>query len=298
MPYTRPTFRPKESISKGGIAVTYSIANFPTLRCLEQIRNDVCYHNANVKIVNIGGGVSYGALGVSHHSTEDIAILRALPNMVVVVPCDNIEAEAATRAVFEYEGPVFYRCGYKNEKDIHHTDAKGLNFQLGKAITVEEGSEDFDDDHIAYITAPGTLEGGDVMMVGDHFYVGRSARTNEEGIRQFIEILEGWGLSGSEVPLEYVLHLKTGVNYLEDNNMLVSGEFKTKPDFEKYNKVEIPEDEAYAANCIWVNGTVIVPEGYPTVLKAVQDLGYKTLTVDTSEYRKIDGGLSCLSLRF
>ena len=124
-----------------GIAVTYSIANFPTLRCLEQIRNDVCYHNANVKIVNIGGGVSYGALGVSHHSTEDIAILRALPNMVVVVPCDNIEAEAATRAVFEYEGPVFYRCGYKNEKDIHHTDAKGLNFQLGKAITVEEGSD-------------------------------------------------------------------------------------------------------------------------------------------------------------
>jgi len=126
---------------EGNIAVTYSIANFPTLRCLEQIRNDVCYHNANVKIVNIGGGVSYGPLGVSHHSTEDIAILRALPNMVVVVPCDNIEAEAATHAVFAYEGPVFYRCGYKNEKDIHHTDAKGLNFQLGKAITVEEGND-------------------------------------------------------------------------------------------------------------------------------------------------------------
>lgn len=126
---------------EGNIAVTYSIANFPTLRCLEQIRNDVCYHNANVKIVNIGGGVSYGALGVSHHSTEDIAILRALPNMVVVVPCDLQEAEAATRAIFEYEGPVFYRCGYKNEKDIHHVDAKKLNFQLGKAITVEEGDD-------------------------------------------------------------------------------------------------------------------------------------------------------------
>ena len=156
----------------------------------------------------------------------------------------------------------------------------------------------FDDEHIKRIVAPGTLEGGDVMMVGDHFYVGRSARTNEEGIRQFIEILEGWGLEGSEVPLEYVLHLKTGVNYLEDGNMLVSGEFVTKPDFQQYNLIEIPEDEAYAANCIWVNGTVIVPEGYPAVLKAVQDAGYKTLTVDTSEYRKLDGGLSCLSLRF
>lgn len=123
---------------EGNIAVTYSIANFPTLRCLEQIRNDVCYHNANVKIVNIGGGVSYGPLGVSHHSTEDIAILRALPNMVVVVPCDLQEAEAATYAVFDYEGPVFYRCGYKNEKDIHHRPFK---FELGKAITVEDGDD-------------------------------------------------------------------------------------------------------------------------------------------------------------
>ena len=123
---------------EGNIAVTYSIANFPTLRCLEQIRNDVCYHNANVKIVNIGGGVSYGALGVSHHSTEDIAILRALPTLVGVVPCDLQEAEAATRAVFQYEGPVFYRCGYKNEKDIHH---RPFQFELGKAITVEDGDD-------------------------------------------------------------------------------------------------------------------------------------------------------------
>ena len=100
------------------------------------------------------------------------------------------------------------------------------------------------------------------------------------------------------MPLEEVLHLKTGVNYIEDGNMLVSGEFIDKPDFAQYNKVVGPENEAYGANCIWVNGTVIVAEGYPTVLKAVQDLGYKTLVVDTSEYRKVDGGLSCLSLRF
>ena len=156
----------------------------------------------------------------------------------------------------------------------------------------------FSDDQIEYIKEPGTLEGGDVMMVGDHFYVGRSARTNEEGIRQLTEILAKYGMTCSEVPLYEVLHLKTGVNYLEDNNMLVSGEFVEKPDFAQYNKVVIPEEEAYAANCIWVNDTVIVPAGYPTVLKAVQDLGYKTLVVDTSEYRKLDGGLSCLSLRF
>ena len=78
----------------------------------------------------------------------------------------------------------------------------------------------------------------------------------------------------------------------------MSGEFRDKECFAGYKKTEIPEEEAYAANCIWVNETVIVPEGYPSVLKAVQDLGYETLIVDTSEFRKIDGGLSCLSLRF
>ena len=158
--------------------------------------------------------------------------------------------------------------------------------------------EFFPEDKIEYIKAPGTLEGGDVMMVGDHFYVGRSARTNEEGIRQFIEILNKHGLTGSEVPLTEVLHLKTGVNYLENNKLLVSGEFTDKADFESFDRIEIPEEEAYAANCIWVNGTVIVPEGYPAVEAAVRGLGYPVLLVDTSEFRKIDGGLSCLSLRF
>ena len=156
----------------------------------------------------------------------------------------------------------------------------------------------FPEDKIEYIKDPGTLEGGDVMMVGDTFYVGLSARTNAEGIRQLTEILNKYGLECIQVPLEKVLHLKTGVNYIENNNMLVSGEFIEKPEFEKYNKIVIPEDEAYAANCIWVNDTVIVPEGYPAVLKAVQDAVYKTLLGDTSEFRKIDGGLSCLSLRF
>lgn len=156
----------------------------------------------------------------------------------------------------------------------------------------------FPEDKIEFIKAPGTLEGGDVMMVGDHFYVGRSARTNAEGIRQFIEILERRGLSGSEVPLEHVLHLKTGVNYIENGNMLVSGEFVDKPEFAEYNKIIIPDDESYAANCIWVNGRVIVPSGYPTVERLVREAGYEVILTDTSEYRKLDGGLSCLSLRF
>jgi transketolase len=123
---------------EGNIAITYSIANFPTLRCLEQIRNDVCYHNANVKIVIIGGGLAYGALGVSHQATEDIAIMRALPNMVVVCPCDFAEARAATHAMIAHDGPVYYRCGYKKEPTVHHGP---IEFAFGKAIRVRDGKD-------------------------------------------------------------------------------------------------------------------------------------------------------------
>lgn len=151
---------------------------------------------------------------------------------------------------------------------------------------------------IFHIQSPGTLEGGDVMMCGDTFYVGLSARTNEEGVRQFAAILAPFGCKVVGVPLAEVLHLKTGVVYLENGVLLAAGEFLTKPAFEGYTKIEVPADEPYAANCIWVNGTVIVPAGYPKVLAAIQKAGYETLVCDTSEYKKIDGGLSCLSLRF
>jgi transketolase len=123
---------------EGNVAVTYSIANFPTLRCLEQIRNDVCYHNANVKIVIIGGGLAYGPLGVSHQATEDIAIMRALPNMVVFCPGDFAEAEAGVHAMIAHDGPFYYRCGYKKEPPIHPGP---IDFQLGKAIRVRDGGD-------------------------------------------------------------------------------------------------------------------------------------------------------------
>lgn len=175
----------------------------------------------------------------------------------------------------------------------------GARSRTGEAREISDTIRKFfADDKIERIEAPGTLEGGDVMMVGDHFYVGRSERTNAEGIRQFLAILEKHGLGGSEVTLEHVLHLKTGVNYIENNTMLVSGEFIDKPEFAGFKKIVVPENEAYASNCIWVNGKVIVPAGFPTVEKAVRDAGFEVIVTDTSEYRKLDGGLSCLSLRF
>ena len=118
---------------------TYSIGNFPTLRCLEQIRNDCAYHNANVKIVCVGGGFVYGSLGMSHHATEDIAIMRSLPNVAVFAPGDLIEAEEVTRAIYNYPGVCYLRLGRGGEKQIHE---KIENFQIGKAIKIKEG-EDF-----------------------------------------------------------------------------------------------------------------------------------------------------------
>ena len=153
-------------------------------------------------------------------------------------------------------------------------------------------------ENIEYIKDPGTVEGGDVMMVGDHFYIGLSARTNQEGANQLIEILNKYGYNGSVVSLEKVLHLKTGLSYLENNNLVVSGEFIDKVAFKEFNKIIIEESESYSANCIWINGHVLIPDGYEKTQKAIEAAGYKVEIVDTSEFRKLDGGLSCLSLRF
>lgn len=104
---------------EGNLVFTYSIGNFPTMRCLEQIRNDVCYHNANVKILSLGGGFAYASLGMSHHATEDIAIMRSLPNMRVFVPADVSEALSCLREAYKHDGPAFIRMARGKEPNLH-----------------------------------------------------------------------------------------------------------------------------------------------------------------------------------
>lgn len=123
---------------EGKKVVTYSIGNFPTLRCLEQIRNDACYHNLNITIVASGGGFSYGALGMSHHTTEDIAILRALPAMSVVAPCTAWEAGEATEALIKNNGTSYLRL----DKTAFKQDAAIFsNFAIGGSIKYKEGKD-------------------------------------------------------------------------------------------------------------------------------------------------------------
>jgi dimethylargininase len=148
------------------------------------------------------------------------------------------------------------------------------------------------------ITAPGTLDAGDVMMVGSHYYIGLSQRTNIEGARQLTVILNDYAMTGSTITLEKVLHLKTGVAYLENNYLAATGEFLEHVDFQQYTILEIKHSESYAANCVWINDHVLVPAGHPDALETIQTTGYHVIEVNVSEFQKVDGGLSCLSLRF
>jgi transketolase len=122
----------------GKTAFVYSIANFPVMRCLEQIRNDVCYHDLSVKVVAVGGGMSYGPAGYTHHALEDLAIMRALPNMTVVAPADPVETRLATRAVAGASGPCYLRLGKAGEPVVHQEEPA---FRLGKAIVLRRGAD-------------------------------------------------------------------------------------------------------------------------------------------------------------
>lgn len=148
------------------------------------------------------------------------------------------------------------------------------------------------------IVEPGTIDAGDIMMVGNHFYIGLSERTNEDGAYQVINILNKYGMTGSTVQLHSMLHLKSGVAYLEKNNLVAAGEFIAKPEFRKFNLISVDDDELYAANCVCINDYVLVAKGYPKTKKSIKEAGYNTIELDISEFRKLDGGLSCLSLRF
>ena len=172
-----------------------------------------------------------------------------------------------------------------------------LSSRRGEITGIREVLKEYFD-IIEEISLPATLEAGDVMMTGNHFFIGISNRTNAAGADQLINILGKYKLTASKVHLNKMLHLKSGVSYLENNNLLVCGEFKETKEFEKYNRITIEEEEFYAANSLWINGKVIVPEGFPKTRKKIEKAGYETLALNVSEFRKIDGGLSCLSLRF
>lgn len=161
------------------------------------------------------------------------------------------------------------------------------------------------------IAAPGTLDGGDICEAEKHFFIGISERTNEDGARQLTELLESFGYSASLVDIRSIgnlenpdgsrsnmLHLKSGLTYLGDNRLALVEALADRGDFSGYEPVRLNPGEEYAANCLRINDHVLVAAGYPGFQSRLKELGYQTIALDMSEFQKMDGGLSCLSLRF
>ncbi len=154
---------------------------------------------------------------------------------------------------------------------------------------------------LAGITAPGTVDGGDVCEAGDHFFIGRSQRTNEEGAAQLAAWLAARGFGSTEIDIRGIpgmLHLKTGLSWLGGRRLIAWSEIGGHKAFRGWEVVEVPKGEEYAANCIIVNDAVLLPRGYPKTAALLGDMGHNVVTIEMSEYRKMDGGLSCLSVRW
>jgi len=150
-----------------------------------------------------------------------------------------------------------------------------------------------------FIDQPGTLEGGDVLKIEKKFYVGISDRTNPEGIRQFAEITKKFGYETFAIKLEGILHLKTGITYLGNNTIIGWPTVINQPEFNVYQKIEISPDELYASNCIRIDeDSLIIPKGFPKTKTILSELRYNVTVLDMSEFEKMDGGLTCLSLLF
>ena len=185
-------------------------------------------------------------------------------------------------AVVTKEFGVITRPGDKSRLDETEAIEKTLNPLL----------------QLHHIEKPGTLEGGDIMQVENKFYIGLSGRTNLAGAKQLSRILATYNFDVYTIPVCNMLHFKTGVNYLGDNNIILHQSFCSAKDLSNYHQIIVEPDEEYAANVLRINDYVLVPAGFPKTKTAIESLGYQTIELELSEFQKMDGGLSCLSLRF
>jgi dimethylargininase len=149
---------------------------------------------------------------------------------------------------------------------------------------------------IAMIEAPGTLDGGDVLLVGNHAFIGISERTNEAGAEQLSAILAKHAFTSTMIPVSAGLHFKSSVNEIGES-LLVTEDFAQRPELANYNCIVVPRGEEYAGNTLRINDNLITPAGFPGVLAKLKPLGMKITELEMSEFQKMDGGLSCLSLR-
>ncbi len=176
----------------------------------------------------------------------------------------------------------------------------GAASRLGEVDSIRDHLRGLRGD-LAEIRAPGTVDGGDVCQAGSHFFIGLSARTNADGAAQFAAIVRGAGYTASTIDVRgsaKLLHLKSGIAYLGDGRLLAVRDLPRTAELAGFEIVEVDSRESYAANCVRINDRVLVAAGYPRTAERLTALGYSLLPLEVSEFRKLDGGLSCLSLRF
>ena len=180
----------------------------------------------------------------------------------------------------------------------------GAATRLGETEEVERVLRERWREHFPQLRAiqePGTLDGGDICEANGHFYIGLSRRTNSAGARQLAMFLADFGYPSALIDirsLSNILHLKSGLAYLGGSRMLVIDELKNLTQLSKYELIIVDNAESYAANCLAVNNKILVAAGFPLLQRRLQELNYETVALDMSEFQKMDGGLSCLSLRF
>lgn len=214
---------------------------------------------------------------------EDTAILVGAPDGDKTLGARHDDVESQTHALTQV---VLTRPGAPS--------------RMGEVAHIREVLADFYP-LLLSIEPPGTLDGGDVCEAGNHFFVGISERTNKAGAQQLAEMLASHDYTSSFVDirgLPDILHLKSGIAYLSDNRLVLIESLASRREFRGYDIVSVSAGEEYAANCVRLNDHVLVAAGFPAFESALQELGYQTIALEMTEFQKMDGGLSCLSLRF
>ena len=189
-------------------------------------------------------------------------------------------------ALLTARGAVLTRPGATSRRDEVESIAPVVRDYFRSVYSIEE---------------PGTLDAGDVCEAGNHFFIGISRRTNEHGARQLAAILDSFGYTTSLIDIrgvDNILHLKSGMAYLSDRRLVVTEALRNVKEFSNYDLICLDSTEEYAANCLSLNGRVLIASGFRSVQRELELLGYSTICLDMSEFQKMDGGLSCLSLRF
>ena len=238
-------------------------------------------------ITTAGLGAPDLALALAQHAAY-CAALEALGVQITTLPADPAHPDSCfveDTAVVTANGAILARPGAPSRAGEVTAMQKAL---VGWFITT------------AAITDPGTLDGGDICQVGSHFLIGLSDRTNEDGADQLTRWLNRHRYTAETISIrgnQRLLHLKSGIAWLGGDDLVVVEALATHPALQRYRLLVVPDADTYGANCVRVNDAVLMAAGYPELTARVTALGYRVVTLEMSEFRKMDGGLSCLSIR-